>query len=78
MGSVMNNDDLIGAKMTLYDESGAGILSCGSHGMISVDGSGFYSCNTQAKTIAVYKQGNNGSRLTVCDLAIYEEENLTT
>ena len=75
MGSVMNNDDLVGARMFLYDDTNSVITSCGSSGAISIDGSGFYSCNTQAKTIAVDKPAYGG-KFTICDLTIYEEENL--
>ena len=39
MGSVKNNDDLIGAELMIYDTNAGNYATCAT-----LDGSGFYSC----------------------------------
>ena len=67
----MNNNDLIGAELMIYDTDAGTSATCAT-----LDGSGFYSCGMKGNFIII---SNNqlGSKITICDLTFYEEENLT-
>ena len=69
MGSVKNNDDLIGMEMTILGNGSQ--TSCPT-----VDGSGFYSCSAVGRYL-MFSKPELGSKFTICDVAIYESENLT-
>ena len=48
MGSVMNNDDLIGAELQVYNSNTGTVNICAI-----LDGSGFYSCGMQGTHILI-------------------------
>ena len=69
MGSVMNNDDLIGTQIYTAAESSSRSLCA------TVDGSGFYDCNGIGRYIELEKPVE-GSTFTICDLTFYEQSNI--
>ena len=71
MGSVKNNDDLLGMEMKILEDSTGNWVSCPA-----VDGSGFYSCSVVGRYLKLSKTSLS-SKFTICEVTIYEEENLT-
>ena len=71
MGSAMNNDDIIGLKMTVEDQYSFNTVECDV-----IDGSGFYDCNLTGRYIKLEEE--NGNEFTICEVTFYTEANIIT
>ena len=71
MGSVLNNDNLLGLNIWIRDDVGTW-TSCPT-----IDGSGFYDCKASGRYIEL-KKPVLGSEVTICEVAFYSEKNIIT